>query len=72
MLPTPVFWPEEFCGLYSTWGRKELDTTEQHSLLMKSLQGKIPQGEGLAGNMVGAGAWLAGVPHLCIPQSSGE
>ena len=22
--------------------------------------------------MVGAGAWLAGVPHLCIPQHSGE
>ena len=28
-LPTPVFWPGEFHGLYS---RKELDTTEQLSL----------------------------------------
>ena len=27
-LPTPVFWPGEFHGLYSPWGRKELDTTE--------------------------------------------
>ena len=27
-LPTPVFWPEEFHGLYSSWGRKELDMTE--------------------------------------------
>ena len=27
-LPTPVFWPGEFNGLYSPWGRKELDTTE--------------------------------------------
>ena len=27
-LPTPVFWPEEFHGLYSPWGRKESDTTE--------------------------------------------
>ena len=27
-LPTPVFWPEEFHGLYNPWGRKELDTTE--------------------------------------------
>ena len=26
--PTPVFWPEEFHGLYSPWGCKELDTTE--------------------------------------------
>ena len=27
-LPTPVFWPGEFHGLYSPRGRKELDTTE--------------------------------------------
>ena len=27
-LPTLVFWPKEFCGLYSPWGRKELDTTK--------------------------------------------
>ena len=32
-LPNPVFWPREFHGLYSPWGRKELDTTEQLSLL---------------------------------------
>ena len=31
-LPTPVFWPGEFHGLYSPWGRKELDTYEQLSL----------------------------------------
>ena len=31
-LPTPVFWPREFHGLCSPWGRKELDTTEQLSL----------------------------------------
>ena len=24
----PVFWPGEFHGLYSPWGRKESDTTE--------------------------------------------
>ena len=29
---TPVFWPEEFHGLYSPWGCKESDTTEQLSL----------------------------------------
>ena len=27
-LPTSVFWPGEFHGLFSSWGRKELDTTE--------------------------------------------
>ena len=31
-LPTAVSWPGEFHGLYSTWGRKKLDTTEQLSL----------------------------------------
>ena len=33
-LPTPVFWPGEFHGLYSPWGRKESDTTERLSLLL--------------------------------------
>ena len=32
MLPTPVFWPREFYGLYSPWGCKESDTTERLSL----------------------------------------
>jgi len=27
-LPTPLFWPGEFHGLYSPWGGKESDTTE--------------------------------------------
>ena len=27
-LPTPVFWPEEFQGLYSPCGRKESDAVE--------------------------------------------
>ena len=31
-LPIPVFWPREFHGLYSPWGRKELDMTERLSL----------------------------------------
>ena len=31
-LPTPVFQPGEFHGLYSPWGCKELDTTGQLSL----------------------------------------
>ena len=28
-LPTPVFWPGEFHGLYNPWGCKESDTTER-------------------------------------------
>ena len=30
-----VFWPGEFHGLYSPWGCKELDRTEQLSLSLK-------------------------------------
>ena len=30
-LPTPVFWPGEFHGLYSPWARKQSDTTEWSS-----------------------------------------
>ena len=33
-LPTPVFWPGEFQGLYSPWGCKESDTTERLSLCL--------------------------------------
>ena len=31
-LPTPVLWPGEFHGLYSPWGHKQADMTEQLSL----------------------------------------
>ena len=36
-LPTPIFWPGEFHGLYNPWGRKESDTTEWLSLLQTSI-----------------------------------
>jgi len=29
-LPTPIFWPGEFHGLYSPWGGKESDMTVFH------------------------------------------
>ena len=35
-LPTPVFWPGEFHGLYSPWGHKQSDKTEQLSLFCHS------------------------------------
>ena len=31
-LPTPVLWPGQFHGLYSPWGCKESEMTEQFSL----------------------------------------
>ena len=37
-LPTPVFWPGEFHGLYSPWGHKESDTTERPSLHWHRIQ----------------------------------
>ena len=48
-LPTPVFWPGEFHGLYGSWGCKELDMTEwlplslyiQINLVMKILAQEI-------------------------------
>ena len=36
-LPTPVFWPREFHGLYSPWGHKESDTIERLSLSLSFL-----------------------------------
>ena len=36
-LPPPVFWPGEFHGLYSPWGRKESDTTLSLSLHLLEL-----------------------------------
>ena len=40
-LPTPVFWPREFHGLYSSGGRKESDITERLSLSLVFV--KAPQ-----------------------------
>ena len=47
-LPTPVLWPGEFHGLYSPWGCKESDMTEQlsHEVLLghgqtRQIQNKV-------------------------------
>ena len=42
-LPTPVLRHREFYGLYSAWGRKELDTSELLSL-SRSLQRQVKMG----------------------------
>ena len=36
-LPTPVFWPGEFHGVYSSWGCTWLDTTEPLSIYVEHL-----------------------------------
>ena len=41
-LPTPEFWPEEFHGLYSPWGSKELGMTERLSLSVLKKLCKTP------------------------------
>ena len=48
-LPTPVFWPGEFYGLYSPWGRKELGITERLSLTYSALWNseKVMEARGL-------------------------
>ena len=46
-LPTPVFWPGRFHGLYAPWDPKELDTvtftltTRSHANLAHSLNGPL-------------------------------
>ena len=46
-LPTPVFWPGEFHGLYSPWGHKELDTTEWLSLSLLIYYPELRVGDGV-------------------------
>ena len=41
-VPTPVFWPREFNGLYSPWGHKELYMTEGLSLSYIYVSDSIP------------------------------
>ena len=44
-LPTPVFWPGEFHGLYSPWSHRESDVTEWLSL--QSCLRAFPGGSGV-------------------------
>ena len=37
-LPTPVYWPGEFHGLYSLRGRRESDTTYLPNLIVNALK----------------------------------
>ena len=44
-LPTPVFWPGEFHGLYSLWVHKQSNTTERLSLSLSVSQAKCQRRE---------------------------
>ena len=44
-LPTPVFWPGEFHGLFSSWGLKESDMTELLSLILPTINMISKSGE---------------------------
>ena len=59
-LPTPVFWPGEFHGLYSPWGRKESDTTE--ATQQQQQQAWWLGGKESAGN-AGAAGDLGSIPE---------
>ena len=62
-LPTPVFWPGEFRGLYSPWGHKELDTTERLLLSFFTFGQQQAQPADRAGGWTG---WL--LPHQAVDQ----
>ena len=59
-LPTPVFWPGEFYGLYSPWDLKESDTTELLSLSGSPVVKKLPSNAGDTGFILGGGTKI---PH---------
>ena len=62
-LPTPVFWPREFHGLFSPWGHKESNTPERLSLSLYFLGTSqvapvvknLPANAGDAGSIPGSG-----------------
>ena len=58
-LPTPVFWPGEFRGLYSSWGPKESDTAEWLSLSLSFFL--------LFYILIPEGSWAPGNPALLRP-----
>ena len=55
---TPVFWPGEFHGLYSPWGHKESDMTQQLSLNFLSKQVNV--------------LWFLNIGEQSYKQETGE
>ena len=49
----PIFWPGEFHGLYSPWGRKESDTTERLTFIFPTtLRTPLEQGPCLSWSLL--------------------
>ena len=72
-LPTPVFWPAEFHGLYSLWGHKESDKTERVSLYFTSLIHKWILGLPLSqfrNSFMYNYLWPHGLQHTMLPCPS--
>ena len=70
-LPTPTFWLGDFQGLYSSWGRKESDTTQQRSLHLYLIKGKNLKNQSLPSQTVSLEA--GGAPSKAlhrIPKTS--
>ena len=67
-LPTPVFWPGEVHGLYSSWGHEESDTTEPLSVHFKSTEG-FP-GDSVVKNLPANAGDMGSIPPS--GRSSGE
>ena len=65
-LPTPVFWPGELHGLYSSWGRKESDTTEWLALSFHSMTGSLYDNISAVSKEQGANILMSHV-QLCRP-----
>ena len=57
-LLAPILWPEEVHGLYTPWGRKELDTTERLSLHFPS---KCIRGPSSLSAQWRRGSWITGL-----------
>ena len=75
-LPTPIFWPGEFHGLYSPWGHKESDMTEQLSLSLSKIFSQFVVIHTVNGFIIGHEAevdvFLEFLCFLCDPMNVGN
>ena len=75
-LHTPVFWPGEFHGLYSPWGHKESDMTEQLSLSLSKIFSQFVVIHTVNGFIIGHEAevdvFLEFLCFLCDPMNVGN
>ena len=69
-LPTPVFWPGEFHGLYNPWGRKESDTTDLRA--GPDWYRSIPHSLALADDWSGTAAGVVGSTQHCSSTRLGK